>query len=425
MKLPGELSSVDVDGVDFCGVLLEQAIGEAAGGSADVEADEACGSNREVFESAFEFEAAATGEFEMAAFDVELSIVWYGHACFFHDNIFYAHFASEDHGLGFLLGFGETALDEEKIEAGARGFGFHSAVNASGAALDEVFRDFAEARGALAEVSEFGGGFRRELAGDLMRAIEAIDSGIGGFLLSDVFAGGFAEGSGSFFDVENVVGDLKEEAEGFAEPAEASDVFVRRASAHCAGSDGSADECGSFGAMDVFEHVGIDALAGGFKVGDLAANHSVDGASAGGDFGEHGDAASGVNGSSGDRFEREREKSIAGEDGGGFAKFFVIGGLAATEVVIVESGKVVVNERVGVNEFESAGGIVGGRDVGVEDAGGFNAEDGANALAAGEDAVAHGLMDGRRLCGFGGHEAVERGVDSEAVFFEEGGRFHC
>src|SRR5262249_20201640 len=41
LKLPGELSGVDVHGVDFRGVLLEQAVGEAAGGSADVEANEA------------------------------------------------------------------------------------------------------------------------------------------------------------------------------------------------------------------------------------------------------------------------------------------------------------------------------------------------------------------------------------------------
>ena len=171
--------------------------------------------------------------------------------------------------------------------------------------------------------------------------------------------------------------------------------------------------------MNVFEHFRVDALAFGFEVGDLAANHAVDGSCGGGDFGEHGDAAVGVDGCGGNCFEREREKSIAGENGRGFAELLVGSWLAPAQVVVVERGEIVVDERVGVDEFDGAGGIVRGRDVRIEDAGGFEAQNWADAFSTGEDAVTHGLVNGWRLRRLRGHEAVEGGVDFHAVFFKK------
>ena len=53
-----------------------------------------------------------------------------------------------------------------------------------------------------------------------------------------------------------------------------------------------------------------------------------------------------------DGLEGEGLEGVAGEDGGGFAEDDVAGGLAAAEVVVVESGKVVVDEGVGVEHLE-------------------------------------------------------------------------
>src|SRR5580693_4094133 len=90
--------------------------------------------------------------------------------------------------------------------------GFMCVCTALRAALYQVFGDFAEAGGAVGIGSEFGDGLGGEFVGDLVGAFEAMDGGVGGFLLGGVFAGGFAEGGGGFFDVEDVVGDLEEEA---------------------------------------------------------------------------------------------------------------------------------------------------------------------------------------------------------------------
>jgi hypothetical protein len=63
-------------------------------------------------------------------------------------------------------------------------------------------------------------------------------------------------------------------------------------------------------------------------------------------------------------------------------------------------------------------------DVCVKDARGFEAEDRSDALATGEDAVAHGFVNGRRLRRRCRHKAIEGGVNGEAVFLEVGGEFH-
>jgi len=176
--------------------------------------------------------------------------------------------------------------------------------------------------------------------------------------------------------------------------------------------------------VNVFERFGTDAFAFGLEIRDLAANHALDGARGGRDFGEHLDAEIGRDRSGGDGFEGQSEQGVAGQDGDGFAKFFVAGRFAAAEVIVIECGEIVVNERVGVDEFYSAAGMKRRGDVGGEDAGGFKAEDGPDAFAAGKDRVAHGLVDGGGR-GFGrGEEALQGGVHELQVLIEEGREGH-
>ena len=106
--------------------------------------------------------------------------------------------------------------------------------------------------------------------------------------------------------------------------------------------------------MNVFEHLLCDRFAFGFEVGDLAADHAIYGACGSGNFRQHGYAALGVDGSRGDDFESEGEQGIAGENGGGFAEFLVARRLAAAQIVVVEGRQIVVNQRVGVDEFDGA-----------------------------------------------------------------------
>lgn len=55
-------------------------------------------------------------------------------------------------------------------------------------------------------------------------------------------------------------------------------------------------------------------------------------------------------------FECLCEQGIASENGNAFTIDFVIGWLASTQVIVVHRWQIVVNERVGVDAFDGAGG---------------------------------------------------------------------
>ena len=133
--------------------------------------------------------------------------------------------------LGIVLAQGRSVLRPYDIFSVLR----------SCAAEDQELGDVAERVGFGAVGSEFGDGAVGEIFRDFVGALEAVDCGVGGFVLGDVFAGGLAESGGGFFDVEDVVGDLEGPADFFAEAAEARDVFGLCAGAECAGGDRGAD----------------------------------------------------------------------------------------------------------------------------------------------------------------------------------------
>ena len=86
------------------------------------------GIDREIFEGAFEFQAAAAGEFQVAAGNFKMGGFGDGVAGFVGGVAVDADFAGEDQGLGFGEGFGQAAFDEELVEAFAWGFRFHERV---------------------------------------------------------------------------------------------------------------------------------------------------------------------------------------------------------------------------------------------------------------------------------------------------------
>jgi hypothetical protein len=131
----------------------------------------------------------------------------------------------------------------------------------------------------------------------------------------------------------------------------------------------------------------------GFEVA-YAADAGADGC---GDFAEDADGGVVLAGEVGDGVEGEGLEGVAGEDGDGFAEEDVAGGLAAAKVVVVEGGEVVVDEGVGVEHLEGGaevGRAFGDAEAAGDHAGSLHAKDGAEAFAAGEDAVAHGAVDG-------------------------------
>ena len=115
-EFPVDLSGAGIDSVDAEGAVLEETIGEAAGGSADVETDFAGGIDMEVGESGFEFEAAAADVFEGFG-DFDARGFGDGVAGFMGFLAVHGDFAGEDEGLGFFAGIDELAVEHGDVEA--------------------------------------------------------------------------------------------------------------------------------------------------------------------------------------------------------------------------------------------------------------------------------------------------------------------
>src|ERR1700731_3766102 len=81
-----------------------------------------------------------------------------------------------------------------------------------------------------------------------------------------------------------------------------------------------------------------------------------------------------------------------------------------------------------MDEFDGAGGMHGWGGVRLnirfKNSSGFEAKNGANAFAAGEDAVAHSGVDRDWLRGLSGKQAIERRVNGQAILFKKIGKIH-
>src|SRR5664279_5510334 len=110
-----ELTGAAIHGVYAGRSGLQQDVGEAAGGRADIQADLAGDVEGEVAQRAGQLESAAAyvgGTRE----DFEDAIILHGVSGFGGLLPVEAHLAGHDQGLGFLAGFGETAVHHQTVQ---------------------------------------------------------------------------------------------------------------------------------------------------------------------------------------------------------------------------------------------------------------------------------------------------------------------
>ncbi len=123
-------------------------------------------------------------------------------------------------------------------------------------------------------------------------------------------------------------------------------------------------------------------------------------------------------------FEGQRQQRVACQNRHGLAEFLVAGRLSASQIVVVQGGQIVVNQRVGVNELECAGYGQNGSGVARKDSKGLDAQDRPKPFAAGKHAVAHGLVNYGRSFVLRREQTLQFGIDEAAVFFKKVGKFH-
>ena len=311
----------------------------------------------------------------------------------------------------------------------------------------EVAGQRLERIGGEAEGFDGGEGLGDEPAGVAARLLEAVDGGPGGLDAGRVLAGGLAKLLGRLRHVEDVVDDLEGEADLFAECAQSRDgrdphlgiemwgTRICGQTVESAADDAGGDERAGLGAVDGLDQFGGGRDAFGLDVYHLATDHSGgksgvnlagatdSGADCDGDLAHDPHHGIGWRGELGDGLEGERLERVAGQDRDGLAEGDVACGLAAAQVVVVQRGQIVVDQRVGVQHLQrgaervdACGQLAGSRDHSR----GLHAKNGAQPLSAGEDAVAHGAMDGDRQRLGRWQKAFERGVGEFCAGGEQG-----
>src|SRR5438445_1310644 len=100
--------------------------------------------------------------------------------------------------------------------------------------------------------------------------------------------------------------------------------------------------------MDVFQGLRICLRVLSLQINHLPANHSVDRACPSSYLFDYFHASFSRAGETGRNFISLGLQSISGQDGDCLPKDLVAGGAAAPQVIIVEGGEIIVNERVGV-----------------------------------------------------------------------------
>ncbi len=171
--------------------------------------------------------------------------------------------------------------------------------------------------------------------------------------------------------------------------------------------------------MNVLERAGVDRLSFGFDVRHLAADHAANGPCRCADLGDHAHAPCGLDRRARQRRERQRQQAVAGQNRHRLAEHFVVGGLAAPQVVVVERRQVVVNQRIGVDEFERAADLDRTLQILGEHSRHLEAQRGANSLTPRKHAVPHRTVNRRRLRIFRRQYPVQRRFDRGMICFEE------
>ncbi len=117
------------------------------------------------------------------------------------------------------------------------------------------------------------------------------------------------------------------------------------------------------------------------------------------------------------------EECIPSENGDCLTIDAVVGRATSAEVIIIHAGKVIMNQGVGVDALDSAGGGKCVRLLASDSLGGGKAEDRSKSFSPREEAVAHRLMDLVGL-GLGGDESVEGFLHSGETGFPVVLRIH-
>src|SRR5579872_2219419 len=249
-----------------------------------------------------------------------------------------------------------------------------------------------------AEALQRSQSYFHQRVGLLLRFVYAEQGWIRCLLRCCIFTGGFSQLLGGLRHIQYIIYDLKRQTNRFSECPKSFNRVVSRSGIKSAAYYARRDQRGGFRAMNVLQHANVRLAMLSFEIDHLAANHSVDGTGTASYFFDDAHSRCCRATQTGQGFVCLGLQRVARQNGDSLAKNFVTCGPSATQIIIVQGGKVVVDERVGMQHLERCAQIFNSRwkRSGHHPAS-FQTENGPQSFAAGENTVPHGLVNGNGM----------------------------
>jgi len=257
-----------------------------------------------------------------------------------------------------------------------------------------------------------------ELGGDCARLLKTDEARVGRLLSGHVLAGGLAKLRTRLCHVEDVINNLKGEADVIPKGGQGAELGGGTVRAHAAEAHGAAEQGAGLALVDVAKLGEGYGFALALKICNLSGDEleRTGGASQLVHQGAMRIALGGLRLSK--DLEGAREKRITGKNGDPFAENLVAGRLAAPEIVVVHCWQIVMDERVGVDALDSASCWQGIGQTTATGLGGGGEQDRAHPFAAGEERVTHRLVERGGLGGLPGQKPVQGTINRSGARVE-------
>lgn len=283
--------------------------------------------------------------------------------------------------------------------------------------IDHVVGQGAQGRGVAWEMGKVRECFLADFSAERDALLKPDEGRISQFIEGPVASDGFAQLLWCRGLVEDIVGNLKGEPDLLAKDLEVLTLNRIAASEDSADAAACPDQSPGFSGMDGLQMGLITASLLGLDIEDFASDQSQ--RARGMSESPHtGGYLARVVAATSEDFETEGKEGVSGQNGHRFAELDMARRSPAPQIVVIDCGKIVVDQAEAVNQLNRATCV---------ESSGFCASDGktarhgkrrAESFTRGQGAVAHGGMEFSRGLGLLGKKLAQSSVDASPRVFK-------
>ena len=262
-------------------------------------------------------------------------------------------------------------------------------------------------------MAQTGLSLRQKFLRVILRVTQSHERDKSRLVLGRIFASGLAQGLGVGRDIQNIVNHLKSQAHSLAVIGQGEQRLRLMFAASRAHEHAGQQQSARLESMHFMELLRADGLPDTGQINGLSTGHALPARRTGKHAAQqrlHGRWHRSI--VRREQFKSEGLQSVAGQHGAGLSKLNMDRGFAPAQDVVVHAGHVVMDQRVGMNEFNRTGRTQSRLGVAVYCLAGSEHQQGAQSLATIEHRITHGLGQSGHYAARRSHPALERPLNA-------------